>query len=247
MARAHPEKQDRRTFYPPVINKNGRWNSRIELIPDALTDPLHWRLPQLVFVNSMSDLFHEDVPLWFIQEIFTVMQRCPQHTFQVLTKRSRRLTQLTDQLPWPPNVWMGVSVETEAYEFRLDHLRACDAAVKFASIEPLLGSVANVDLAGLNWVIVGGESGSGARPMDPLWVYQVLYRCQCLDIPFFFKQWGTLTNNPNPHDPTAKANGGTAKGGRQIDGYIFDQMPGPNITEVTRSPVYLREGERSVS
>lgn len=172
--------------------------------------PLRWKKPRRVFVNSMSDLFHEDVPTDFILNVFDVMRRAECHTFQVLTKRSERLAQLSASLDWPGNVWMGVSVETERYAHRIDQLRRTAAKTKFVSFEPLLGPISCVDLGGLDWVIVGGESGPGARPMQPEWVIDVRDRCSCQAIPFFFKQWGGVFRS---------------RSGRSLDGRTWDDMP----------------------
>ena len=157
----------------------------------------------------MSDLFHDDVPLSFIRDVFAVVAETPQHTYQVLTKRSKRLARVANDLDWPPNLWMGVSIESQRYAFRADHLRDVPASVRFISAEPLLGSV-RLDLMGISWLIAGGESGTGARPVDPTWVRAL--RDQCLDanVAFFFKQWGGRT-------PKA--------GGRELDGHLWDQMP----------------------
>lgn len=156
----------------------------------ALELPLNWKKPQTIFVNSMSDLFHREVPLSFVQKVYEIMKRAYWHRFQILTKRSKRLFDLHASLPWPENVWMGVSVEQEQYKFRIDHLRNISAHVKFLSLEPLLGPLPNLDLKGIDWVIVGGESGPGARPMDPSWVTDIRDQCIRSDVPFFFKQWG---------------------------------------------------------
>ena len=144
----------------------------------------------MIFVNSMSDLFHRDVPLEFIQRVFDTMVACPQHTFQVLTKRSERMRELAPQLPWPDNVWMGVSVENAAAFHRIDDLRAVPAHVRFLSCEPLLGPCENLPLGGIGWVIVGGESGPRARPMDPAWVRSIRDQCAQAGVPFWLKQWG---------------------------------------------------------
>ena len=144
----------------------------------------------MIFVNSMSDLFHEDVPVDFIQKVFAVMQKASWHTFQVLTKRSSRLLQLDDQIDWPNNVWMGVSVENQNYIHRIDNLRKTHAWTKFLSLEPLLSPLPNLNLDGIHWVITGGESGPGARPMDPAWVLDIRDQCKNAGTPFFFKQWG---------------------------------------------------------
>jgi len=163
---------------------------RLTLHPDLLDRPLQWRTPSRIFVNSMSDLFHEEVPVQFIGRVFDVMQRCPHHQFQVLTKRSRRLRDLAPFLPWPPNVWMGVSIENEQVLGRIDDLVHVPAAIRFLSCEPLLGPLPHLPLDGIHWVIVGGESGPNARPMQAEWAIQILRQCQSKNIPFFFKQWG---------------------------------------------------------
>ncbi|MDQ6836858.1 MAG: phage Gp37/Gp68 family protein [Actinomycetota bacterium] len=178
--------------------------------PDSLAIPGRWRTPRTVFVNSMSDLFHNGVDEAFIAEVFDVMADCPQHTFQVLTKRSKRLAAVADRIHWPANVWMGVSIENDQYRFRADHLRAVGAAVRFLSVEPMLGPVRNLDLDGIDWVIVGGESGRDARPVDACWVRDLRDRCAENEVAFFFKQWG---------GPTPKA------GGRILDGRTWDEMP----------------------
>lgn len=177
---------------------------------DALDVPFHWSSPRTVFVNSMSDLFHDEVPLAFIGQVFDVMVRTPQHTYQVLTKRARRLAQVAPDLPWPANVWMGVSIESDRYVFRARHLRTVPAAVRFLSVEPMLGPVPSLDLSGIHWVIAGGESGNGARPLEAAWVADLRERCAEDGVAFFFKQWGGRT-------PKA--------GGRLLDGRTWDEMP----------------------
>ncbi len=172
--------------------------------------PLSWRRPQTVFVNSMSDLFHERVPEEFIQKAFGVMRQASWHTFQVLTKRAERLAALSGRIDWPPNVWMGVSVETGDCSHRIDDLRTTEVRVKFVSFEPLLGPVAGCNLQGIDWVIVGGESGPGARRMDEQWVLDIKDDCLRLDIPFFFKQWGGCRRT---------------QAGRRLQGRTWDQMP----------------------
>ena len=176
----------------------------------ALRLPYTWTGRRVVFVNSMSDLFHARVPLDFVREVFSVIADTPQHTYQVLTKRSSRLPKITGKLEWPPNLWMGVSVENSGTLFRVDHLRTVPAAVRFLSCEPLLGPLDELDLAGIGWVIAGGESGPGHRVVNPYWVATIRDRCAEAQVPFFFKQWG----------------GKTAKdGGRGLDGHIWSQMP----------------------
>lgn len=170
--------------------RNYRNGFNLTLHEHALKIPLSWRKPRIIFVNSMSDLFHEEVPEDFIQRVFDVMRRAYWHQFQVLTKRAGRLEQLSPQIDWPKNVWMGVSVENEDYTFRIDHLRRTNAQIKFLSLEPLLGPLPNLNLYRIHWVIVGGESGAGARPIEEEWVMEIRDQCLRADVPFFFKQWG---------------------------------------------------------
>jgi len=178
----------------------------------VLEAPLGWKKPQMIFVNSMSDLFHEDVPEPFLHRVFDVMARAHWHTFQVLTKRAERLEQLSPSLRWPSNVWMGVSVETADYVFRIDHLRRTGARTKFLSLEPLLGPLPGLDLRGIDWVIVGGESGPGARPMQESWVLEIRDQCRAASVPFFFKQWGGRNKK---------------EAGRLLQGQTWDEMPVP--------------------
>ena len=175
-----------------------------------LATPFTWREPRLVFVNSMSDLFHARIPLAFLNHVFGVMAETPQHTYQILTKRATRLARVAHSLRWPRTVWVGVSVEDRTQLARVDALRSVPAAVRFVSAEPLLGPVGGMDLTGIDWVIVGGESGPRARSMDPAWALEIRDQCAQLSIPFFFKQWGGRT-------PKA--------GGRLLDGSTWDQMP----------------------
>ncbi len=183
----------------------------LTLHPSTLEIPYHWRNPRTVFVNSMSDLFHDKVPIGFIRDVFAVMADTPRHTYQVLTKRSKRLARIADRLDWPENVWMGVSVETDRYTFRVDHLREVEsAAVRFLSCEPLLGPLPSLDLTGIDWVIAGGESGPRYRPVDVTWIRGVRDKCNEAEVSFFFKQWGGRT---------AKAQG------RQLDGVIHSEVP----------------------
>lgn len=163
---------------------------QLTLQPHMLELPLRWKKPQTIFVNSMSDLFHEDVPIEYIQKVFDVMNRADRHRFQVLTKRAERLEALSPLLNWTSNIWMGVSVELDDYRERIDHLRRTHAQLKFLSLEPLLGPLCHLDLTGIDWVIVGGESGPRARPMLPAWVIDIRDQCLRAGVPFFFKQWG---------------------------------------------------------
>lgn len=178
--------------------------------PDSLDVPRHWRQPRTVFVNSMSDLFHARVPLGFVQQVVETMRDTPQHTYQVLTKRARRLRLLSDRIDWPDNVWLGTSVESVDTVHRVGELTRVDAVVRFLSLEPLLGPLPDLDLEGIGWVIVGGESGPRARPIEPSWVLAIRDQCLEQDVPFFFKQWGGRT-------PKA--------GGRDLDGRTWDGMP----------------------
>ena len=176
----------------------------------ALELPLTWKTPQMIFVKSMSDLFHEDIPIEFIQKVFDVMNRADWHTYQILTKRSERLLELDSQLPWAANIWMGVSVENQDYTFRIDHLRKTRSNVKFLSLEPLLGPLPDLSLSGIDWVIAGGESGPRARFVDPKWVLDIRDQCVASKVPFFFKQWGGVNKK---------------KTGRLLEGRTWDQMP----------------------
>jgi protein gp37 len=188
---------------------------RLTLHEHVLDAPLVWRKPRTVFVNSMSDLFHDDVPLSFIRKTFEVMRRADRHIFQVLTKRSERLAALAGRLPWLSNVWMGVTIENAEYLYRADHLKRVPAAVRFVSLEPLLGPLPDLDLGGIDWVIAGGESGPGARPMRPEWVRGVRGRCVAAGVPFFFKQWGGVRKK---------------RAGRTLDGRTWDGMPATGLT-----------------
>ncbi len=189
----------------------------LRLWPERLDLPVTWKKPRTIFVNSMSDLFHEKVPLAFIQRVFHTMERASWHTFQILTKRSERLAELAPELNWLPNVWMGVSVETAKYLGRADHLREVPAAVRFLSLEPLLGPLGTIELSGIHWVIVGGESGPGARPIDARWVREIRKQCRAENVPFFFKQWGGVQKKRN---------------GRVLDGRTWDELPKDHLLEV---------------
>jgi protein gp37 len=182
----------------------------ITLHDDQVELPLRWRQPRRIFVNSMSDLFHDAVPEAFIARVFDVMARARWHVFQVLTKRAERLAALAPRLPWPPNVWQGVSVENARYTSRIPYLRTVPARVRFVSVEPLLGPIAQLPLDGIHWVIVGGESGPKHRPLDPAWVREIRDQCHRAEVPFFFKQWGGRVSK---------------SGGRTLDGRTWDGVP----------------------
>lgn len=183
---------------------------QVTLHEHVLEYPLRWKKPQTIFVNSMSDLFHEQVPDSFIFKVFDIMKQARWHQFQILTKRAARLSELAQRLDWPKNVWMGVSVENEAVKFRIDELRWVPAAIRFLSFEPLLGPIRSLNLGNIDWVIVGGESGPGARPMNKEWVIQIQEHCVEQNVPFFFKQWGGISKN---------------KTGRLLYGRTWDEMP----------------------
>jgi protein gp37 len=185
-------------------------NFKLTIHPDSLDIPYTWKKPKIVFVNSMSDLFHKDVPLEYIQRVFKVMNDNPKHTFQVLTKRSDLLLKYHKKLTWTPNIWMGVSVENEKVTKRIDHLRQTNAVIKFLSLEPLIGPLPNLNLDRIHWVIVGGESGPGARPMDKEWVVDIKKQCEKDRVAFFFKQWGGKRKK---------------RAGRILDGKTYDEMP----------------------
>jgi protein gp37 len=182
----------------------------LALHENCLDLPLRWKKPQNIFVNSMSDLFHRRVPDEFIMNVFAIMERAHWHMFQVLTKRSERLLELSPRLHWSPNIWMGVSIENQKYKFRIHHLLEAGANIKFLSLEPLLGPLPGLDLKGINWVIVGGESGPAARPIKLEWVREIRDQCLSAGVPFFFKQWGGTNRK---------------RAGRDLEGKTWDEMP----------------------
>ncbi|MBX3298728.1 MAG: phage Gp37/Gp68 family protein [Acidobacteria bacterium] len=189
---------------------NYRNGFKLTLQPHMLGLPLKWKKPQTIFVNSMSDLFHKDVPLDYIQQVFDVMKRASWHRFQVLTKRADRLEEVSVEIDWPENVWMGVSVESQEYVHRIDNLRRTDAHVKFLSLEPLIGPLSDLNLTNIDWAIVGGESGYGFRPINEEWVLSIRKQCEDFSVPFFFKQWGGFNKK---------------KTGRELEGRIYSEMP----------------------
>jgi len=193
---------------------------------DSLNIPFTWKGSKVVFVNSMSDLFHPDVPVDFIKAVFSVMNKTQQHTYQILTKRSDRVLAMSGDLTWTDNIWMGVSVENEKYTYRINDLSKTSAKIKFLSIEPLIGPVKTLDLEKIDWVIVGGESGHGARPVRKSWIEFVKTKCEENSVPFFFKQWGKPKFNIDQSDPTINSDHPQhAKGGCQLDGLIYRQLP----------------------
>lgn len=199
--------------YQGLTRKSGgrpKWNGKIRLDEDALRIPGSWTQGRMIFVNSMSDLFHEDVPLIFIERVFAVMRGCSRHTFQILTKRSDRLKNLSPLLPWSSNIWMGVSVESADYTFRIDDLRESGAFTKFLSLEPLVEDVGQMNLDDIDWAIAGGESGPGARYMNPDWVRSIRDQCVRSGVAFHFKQWGGVNKK---------------KAGRTLDGRTWDELP----------------------
>jgi protein gp37 len=197
---------------------NYRHGFQLTLHPHMLDLPLRWKKPQTIFVNSMSDLFHEEVPVDYVGRVFEAMRRAHWHRFQVLTKRSQRLAELDRLLVWAPNIWMGVSVENQEFRPRIDHLRRTGAYVKFLSLEPLLGPLPDLDLSAIGWVIVGGESGPQARSLNPDWVTDIRDQCRRAGVPFFFKQWGGRNKK---------------RAGRILDGRTWDEMPVPPSPGVT--------------
>jgi protein gp37 len=182
----------------------------VTLHEDILTLPLKWKKPQTIFVNSMSDLFHESIPIEFIIRVFDIMRQADWHRYQILTKRSERLLELSPQLPWLPNIWMGVTVEADNYTYRIEHLSRTGAKVKFLSLEPLLSPLSSLQLRGIDWVIVGGESGPKSRPLKKEWVVDIRNQCENRKVPFFFKQWGGVNKK---------------KAGRELDGRIWSETP----------------------
>jgi len=197
--------------YLNVVDRHGQWNGKVYLDDEAIRAPLHWRSARMIFVNSMGDLFHESVPLDFMRRVFSVMNACQQHTFQILTKRPERAMAFSSKLLWTPNIWMGATAENaEVTARRAKCIRGTGAKVKFLSAEPLLSPIPRLALSGIDWVIVGGESGPGARPMLPEWVQQIRDRCVRYRVPFFFKQWGGVHKKAT---------------GRLLDGRTWDEMP----------------------
>lgn len=191
-------------------NPSYKHGFELSLHDHILEYPLRWREPQMIFVNSMSDLFHEGVPDEFIHRVFDIMKQAHWHRFQILTKRSERLLNMAKALPWAPNIWAGVSIENQDYTFRIDHLREVGASVRFLSLEPLIDHIPDLNLENIDWVIVGGESGPKARPLDASWVVSIRTQCNIAGVPFFFKQWGGINKK---------------KAGRHLEGRIWSEMP----------------------
>ncbi len=189
---------------------NYRNEFALTLHPHVLELPLRWKQPQMIFVNSMSDLFHERVPESYIQKVFATMRRAHWHQFQILTKRSERLREMNSRIDWPENVWMGVSVENAKYASRIADLQMTSAKIRFLSLEPLIGDLGALNLQSIDWVIVGGESGPGSRPMQREWVLEIQRQCESASVPFFFKQWGGTNKK---------------RTGRELDGKTYDELP----------------------
>lgn len=187
----------------------------VTIHPESLTIPIKWKKPRRIFVNSMSDLFHDCVPLSFIKNVFNVMNKCPQHEFQVLTKRAERLSELSSIFRWTQNIWAGVTIEHSDYLYRLNYLKNTDAKFKFISFEPLLSTIHDIDLQGIHWVIVGGESGPKARPIKKEWIINIKNQCAFYNVPFFFKQWGGFNKK---------------KAGRLLDGEEWNEKPASEMT-----------------
>lgn len=202
--------QDKYAKTTRVTGGRAKWTGEVRLDEEALKVPLTWKMGRTIFVNSMSDLFHEKVPVEFIKRVFSTMTKTPHHTYQILTKRAERLEALDADLAWPSNVWMGVSVESADYVSRIDHLRRTGAGTKFLSLEPLLGPLDDLNLNQIDWVIAGGESGPGARPLDPDWVRSIRDQCLSATVAFHFKQWGGINKK---------------KAGRILDGRTWDELP----------------------
>jgi len=210
--------------YSDLTRRSGgraKWNGKINLDYKSLEAPKSWKIGRRIFVNSMSDLFHEDVPFSFIERVFSVMAETPQHTYQILTKRAERLADLSDKLHWTKNIWMGVSVENADNVSRIDNLRKSGAAIKFLSLEPLLGPLDDLNLNGIGWAIAGGESGPGARFMDPDWVRSIRDQCFNSGVAFHFKQWGGRNKK---------------KAGRTLDGRTWDEYPQRPVNISVSSP-----------
>ena len=216
----NPNAAIRRANEGLVVDKGGvlDWSGVVRPLPDRLKQPLRWRKPRMVFVDSLSDLFHMDLPVEYIARVFEVMRQASWHTFQVLTKRSERLRELDAELDWPDNVWAGVTVESARHLYRIDDLRATGAKVKFLSLEPLLGPMGDLNLAGIDWVIVGGESGPKARRMQAEWVRDVRDQCVEANVPFHFKQWGEYGEDG--------VRVGKKAAGRLLDGRTWEERPG---------------------
>lgn len=202
--------QDKYKGITRISGKRPKWNGKIRLDYKSLELPRRWKNGKLIFVNSMSDLFHNDVPLEFIQEVFRTMNETPQHTYQVLTKRAERLQEVCREVFWTKNIWMGVSVESAEYQWRIEHLKKTPAKIKFLSLEPLLGPLDQLNLNGIQWAIVGGESGPGARPMSREWVRSIRRQCNSAGVAFHFKQWGGVNKK---------------RTGRVLDGKTWDELP----------------------
>ena len=238
----YAEKETKRLMHNPKIEKYRKGFDVIVEHPDSLLEPYKWK-PSTVFVNSMSDLFHKDISLDFIKKVFKVMNETPQHTYQILTKRHNILEEYSDQLNWTDNIWAGVSVGNQIATRRIQSLVKCGAKHKFLSIEPFIEEITNIDLKGIDWVIVGGESGGNkARPMEKDWVLKIKDECLKQNVPFFFKQWGKTRNNPNPNDPTInKFHRYHSKGGSELDGKTYWANPTINDDSIPTISLFDKE------
>jgi protein gp37 len=225
-----------------VLDDSNRWNGTCNPIPEALDKPFRWRNPALVFVDSLSDFFHENLDDDFIQLALRRFGQAHWHRFQLLTKRHERILHFDKIVTWPANCWLGVSVENADVKYRIDALRETSANLKWLSVEPLIGPLGDVDLTNIDWVVLGGESGraSRIRPMDPDWVRSIRQQCKDQGVPMFFKQWGVDANNPIDDDHTARTNGGTTKGGCLLDGQIHRELP--SAIPSTLSELIQRKG-----
>jgi len=215
--------------YRGITRRSGgraKWNGEVHLDFSTLDLPRSWSRGKIIFVNSMSDLFHENVPFPFIKKVFQTMNETPRHTYQVLTKRAERLRDLSSQIEWTPNIWMGVSVENVDYEWRIDCLRQTGAVIKFLSLEPLLGPLDILTLSNIDWVIVGGESGPGARPMSKDWVRSIRDQCEVAKVPFHFKQWGGVNKK---------------RTGRILDGRTWDELPSISRSKTAKKALPARQ------
>ena len=223
-ARLEAMGQTKYTKTTRISGGRAKWTGHLVIDEKSLNTPFKWHSGRMIFVNSMSDIFHDTIPFEFLRSVFSVMQETPRHTYQVLTKRAENLERLAPRLPWAPNVWMGVSIESADYVWRIDHLRRTPANTKFVSLEPLLGPLENLDLHGIDWAIAGGESGPRARPMHPEWVRSIRDQCLEAGVAFHFKQWGGVNKK---------------RTGRVLDGRVWSEWPKSRTTHVQESELVV--------